>query len=74
VGDTINYFKNTQRYRDIAISAGGDKIYLAVDSTLMTSGPTRRNPQQIRCKGCILEFTYVGNDPNKPAPKPAPGK
>ncbi len=63
ISDTINYFKNRLRYRDIAVSSGGNKIYLAVDSTIMTSGPSRHNPQQISCKGCILEFTYQGNEP-----------
>ena len=67
VSDTINYFKNRLRYRDVAVSTGGDKIYLAVDSTVMTSGPSRRNPHQISCKGCIIEFTYTGNTNDKPA-------
>lgn len=62
-GDTVNYFKGQQRYRGIAIAPSGDKIYLSVDSTNNTSGPSKENPQKIKCSGCIIEFSY------KAAPK-----
>ena len=58
-GDTINYFKAGNRYRDIAISPDGTRIYLAVDSSGVTSGPTSTNPQVSTNRGTILEFTYV---------------
>lgn len=58
-GDTINYFKAANRYRDVAISTDGTKIYLAVDSSAVTSGPTSTNPQVSTNRGSILEFTYV---------------
>lgn len=60
VSDTINYFKGKERYRAIAISPAGDKLYVAIDSSNITSGPSKNNPQQIRCSGCIIEFTYQG--------------
>ncbi|TDH20061.1 T9SS type A sorting domain-containing protein [Segetibacter sp. 3557_3] len=63
VGDTINYFKAANRYRDLAISPDGNKIYLAVDSSLITSGPSANNPQVNTNRGSILEFTYVSNPP-----------
>lgn len=59
-GDTICYFKGRERYRDIALSPDGRKIYLATDSTSVSSGPSKENPQQISYRGCILEFTYLG--------------
>lgn len=59
--DTINYFKGANRYRDVTISPDGTKIYLAVDSSLITSGPSATNPQVITNRGSILEFTYHGN-------------
>ena len=65
VGDTICYFKSKERYRDMAISPDGRKIYLAVDSTTVTSGPSKENPQQISYRGCILEYTYQGNTSNQ---------
>jgi PQQ-dependent dehydrogenase (s-GDH family) len=60
-GDTINYFKSKVRYRDVAISADGKKIYLAVDSASISSGPSKENPQQVSYRGCIIEYTYTGN-------------
>jgi len=58
-GDTICYFKNKVRYRDIAISADGRKIYLAVDSTATSSNPAKENPEKIYNPGSIIEFTYL---------------
>jgi len=58
VGDTISYFKNKVRYRDIAVSADGKKIYLAIDSTATSSNPAKENPEQVYNPGSILEFTY----------------
>lgn len=60
-GDTLNYFKSANRFRDIAISDDGLKIYLAVDSSSVTSGPSAGNPQVSTNRGSILEFTYIGN-------------
>lgn len=59
-GDTINYFKDVARYRDIAISADGSKIYIAIDSSLKSSGPTQGKKKRSSCRGCIVEFTYKG--------------
>lgn len=61
VSDTICYFKRKERYRDIALSPDGKKIYLAVDSSAITSGPSKAKPQQISYRGCIIEYTYLGH-------------
>lgn len=58
-GDTINYFKAGNRYRDIAVSSDGTRIYLAVDCSGVTSSPTSTNPQVSTNRGTILEFAYV---------------
>jgi hypothetical protein len=73
-GDTLTYFKLPVRYRDIALSPDGTKIYLAVDSTSVTSGPSKEDPQQISYKGCIVEFAYQGqsNRPRNGAKAKAP--
>ncbi|MCC9134827.1 PQQ-dependent sugar dehydrogenase [Pontibacter silvestris] len=57
-GDTITYFKAPVRYRDVAISPDGGKLYLALDSTSVTSGPSEEDPEGSNCRGCIIEFTY----------------
>jgi glucose/arabinose dehydrogenase len=62
-GDTINYFREeVARYRDIAISPDGTKIYMAVDSSSKSSGPTEGKKKKSFCRGCIVEFTYQGSD------------
>jgi len=58
IGDTINYFNSKVRYRDITLSPEGSKIYLATDSSSVTSGPSEENAKDASCKGCIIEFTY----------------
>ena len=57
-GDTLSYFKGKARYRDIAISPDGSKIYLAVDSSSTSSGPSEQNGTGTNYNGCIIEFTY----------------
>jgi hypothetical protein len=37
--DSIPYFRSANRYRDIAISRDGMRIYLITDSVGQTSGP-----------------------------------
>lgn len=59
-GDTLTYFKAGVRYRDLAISADGKKIYLAADSAAISSGPSRSDPKQLSLAGCIIEYSYQG--------------
>lgn len=63
-GDTINYFKGKVRYRDIALSPNGKEIYLAVDSTSVTSGPSENDTKKASYRGCIIVFTYLGQSKN----------
>ncbi|GGK59258.1 PQQ-dependent sugar dehydrogenase [Rufibacter glacialis] len=58
-GDTLVYFRSKVRYRDLAISPDGKKLYLAVDSSSVTSGPSGEDPKGSQYRGSILEFTYV---------------
>ncbi|TDH24163.1 hypothetical protein EXU57_15215 [Segetibacter sp. 3557_3] len=58
MGDTINYFKDVARYRDLAISPDGRNIYLSVDSSSKSSGPTEGKSKKSFCRGCIVAFTY----------------
>jgi PQQ-dependent dehydrogenase (s-GDH family) len=53
------YVKGKVRYRDLAISTDGKKIYLATDSSSVSSGPSKENPKEVSYRGCILELTYV---------------
>jgi hypothetical protein len=58
--DSIPYFKTSNRYRDIAISPNGQKIYLLTDSIGTTSGPSGTGTSSLENPGAILEFSYAG--------------
>jgi PQQ-dependent dehydrogenase (s-GDH family) len=60
VTDSIPYFRTTNRYRDIAISPDGMKIFLVTDSTGTTSGPSGTGTSVLTNPGSILEFDYTG--------------
>jgi PQQ-dependent dehydrogenase (s-GDH family) len=57
--DTPEYFKAPVRYRDLALSPDGKKIYLITDSSSVTSGPSSKDPSGISTRGAIIEFTYL---------------
>jgi aldose sugar dehydrogenase len=64
--DTAAYFAGEGRFRDIAISPNGLKIYVACDITGATSGPTGGFNNKINTTtppnaGKILEFTFNGS-------------
>lgn len=52
------YVKGKVRYRDLAISADGKKIYLSADNAAVSSGPSEQHTEEVSYKGCILELTY----------------
>jgi PQQ-dependent dehydrogenase (s-GDH family) len=58
VSDTLPFFVDQGRFRDIAISPDGTKIYVSCDSEGQTSGPTAGTTIDPINKGSILEFTY----------------
>ena len=64
--DTAAYFAGEGRFRDIAISPNGLKIYVACDISGATSGPTGGFNNKINSTtppnaGKILEFTFTGS-------------
>ena len=58
VGDTIVYFQGLGRFRDIAISPDGSKIYVAADSVGFIKGAPGEAVVPPN-KGCILEFAFA---------------
>ena len=58
VGDLIPYFEAVGRYRDIAISPDGTKIFVATDTQGGTSGPSQGTALPPNNPGCILQFEY----------------
>jgi Glucose/sorbosone dehydrogenases len=57
--DTVSYFRSANRFRDIAFSPDGLSIFVAIDSSDVTSGPTATNPLVSVNRGSIMKFTYV---------------
>jgi glucose/arabinose dehydrogenase len=81
-GDTLTYFRAPVRYRDVALAPDGRRLYLATDSTSISSGPSKQDPKGTGCPGCILEFIYRSGGaaggttpaaPPRPAARPRPG-
>lgn len=65
VGDTIVYFQGLGRFRDLALSADGTKIYVAADSIGAIKGAPGQAVQPPN-KGCILEFAYATSATSEP--------
>ena len=62
VTDSIPYFRSNNRYRDIALSPDGKKIYLITDSIGSTSGPSGTGTSALTDRGAIIEYTFTGRD------------
>jgi aldose sugar dehydrogenase len=62
ITDSIPYFHTNNRYRDIALSPDGKKIYLVTDSIGSTSGPSGSGTSALDNRGAIMEFTFTGVD------------
>ena len=60
VSDSIPYFRTSNRYRDIAISRDGLRIYLITDSIGQTSGPSGNGTSALADRGAIIEYYYTG--------------
>ena len=68
--DSIPYFRTANRYRDVAISRDGLRIYIITDSVGTTSGPSGTGTNTLANPGAILEYQYTGSllpvDENQP--------
>jgi hypothetical protein len=59
-GDITQFFKTTNRYRDLTLSPDDRTVYIATDSTGQ-AGPKFGPPtEKLDNPGSILEFTFVG--------------
>ncbi len=62
--DTMPYFKSQNRYRDMAIATGGKDIFIIMDKSASTSGPSTANPSTINCGGCVVKYSFLGYNDN----------
>jgi PQQ-dependent dehydrogenase (s-GDH family) len=58
--EAYSYFDTENRYRDLAISADGQKLYIATDPSGNTVGPDGPYITELEDPGAILEFRYLG--------------
>lgn len=58
--DTARYFREENRFRDLAIGKDGITIYMITDSIGQTSGPTTGNTNVLNNRGSILVYKYLG--------------
>jgi trimeric autotransporter adhesin len=64
VVDTMPYFESRNRYRDMAISPDGKDIFIIMDKSLSTSGPSQDNPVALNCTGCVVKYNFLGYNDN----------
>ena len=62
--DTMPYFESRNRYRDMAISPDGKEIFIIMDKSLSTSGPSQDNPTALNCTGCVIKYNFLGYNDN----------
>jgi len=65
VGEPVEYFRNANRYRDVAVSPDGRHIYLSTDSFGTTADAAGGRTSRLGHPGAVLEFTYAGPDANR---------
>jgi len=60
VNDTISYFGSVNRFRDLTFAPNGKDIYVVMDRSTSTSGPSAANPVVPACQGCVQKYTFLG--------------
>jgi PQQ-dependent dehydrogenase (s-GDH family) len=58
--DTISYFGSTNRFRDVAVAPNGKDLYVVMDRSTTSSGPSAGNPIVPACGGCVQKYTFLG--------------
>ena len=58
--DTVSYFGSTNRFRDVAFAPNGKDMFVIMDRSSTTSGPSAGNPIVPACGGCVQRYTFLG--------------
>jgi trimeric autotransporter adhesin len=59
--DTVSYFGSRNRFRDVAFDPNNPNImYVVMDASTTSSGPSEANPIVPNCLGCIHRYTFLG--------------
>lgn len=60
IKDTVTYFGSTNRFRDVTYSPDGKTLFVVMDQSGTTSGPSALNPIVPACAGCIQKYEFMG--------------
>jgi PQQ-dependent dehydrogenase (s-GDH family) len=60
VGEPLEYFRTSNRYRDVAVSPDGLRVYLTTDNFGTTASAEGPRTSRLGHPGSVLEFTYSG--------------
>lgn len=58
--DTVAYFGSVNRFRDISLAPNGKDMYVIMDRSSSSSGPSAGNPVIAACAGCVQKYTFLG--------------
>ncbi|HTE27909.1 PQQ-dependent sugar dehydrogenase [Flavitalea sp.] len=58
--DTVSYFGSINRFRDLAFAPNGKDIYVIMDRSTSTSGPSALYPVVPACQGCLQKYSFLG--------------
>jgi len=58
--DTVSYFGSQNRFRDVAFSPSGKDLFVAMERSTTSSGPSNANPIVPSCLGCVQKYTFLG--------------
>ncbi|RZK47073.1 MAG: T9SS type A sorting domain-containing protein, partial [Pedobacter sp.] len=62
--DTISYFGSQNRFRDLAFAPNGRDIFVIMDRSTSTSGPSAMFPVVPACQGCLQKYSFLGYNDN----------
>ncbi|MBN8687449.1 MAG: PQQ-dependent sugar dehydrogenase [Chitinophagales bacterium] len=60
VSDTVSYFGGQNRFRDLAFNPNGKDLYVVMDRSTTTSGPSNAFPLVPACQGCLQKYSFLG--------------
>ncbi|HEX7847748.1 MAG TPA: PQQ-dependent sugar dehydrogenase [Chitinophagaceae bacterium] len=58
--DTVSYFGSTNRFRDVAFGPGGKDLFVVMERSTTSSGPSAGNPIVPACAGCVQKYSFLG--------------
>jgi PQQ-dependent dehydrogenase (s-GDH family) len=58
--DTVSYFGSTNRFRDVAFGPNGKDLFVSMERSTTSSGPSAGSPIVPACAGCVQKYSFLG--------------